>query len=566
MRRIVPAVALGLWLALAAPRASRAQYVIGARDTLTARVDSVFRAFDRSDAPGCAVGVYRNGAILYARGYGMANLELGVPITPRTVFDIGSISKQFTATAVLLLARDGKLSLADDVRHFFPEMPAYASGVTVRNLLNHTSGVRDYFALMEDLGGRDFDGVADTVDYLRAITRSATTNFPVGTRYLYSNSGYALLGQLVYRVSGQSLPAYLREHVLGPLDMRETRSLDDHTAIIPNRAQGYAPGGGGGGFRIAMSQADGTGGAGSMHTTVEDFVKWDRNWDSATVGGRPLVDSLRVRGKLKNDSTISYALGVVVSTWRGLRRVSHDGAFEGYRAYYVRFPEQHLSVATFCNVANSGPDTLGIKVAAIYLGAQMGPDTVGSWDAALTAAPAVPMTAEQFRPFAGVWRNTELGIVQLVRITGDSLMIGDEARRRLVPIALNRFRVGRLNVEVTFEGDSAGAPNQMRVRTRGGSYVVRRVAPVSLTADQLAEYAGDYRSDEIETTWTLAPDSAGLVVRVNGRRLFVLLAAYRDGFSGENGNADFTRDTRGRITSLVVQAGRALDVPFTRLR
>jgi len=316
MRRLRSSLLL---LALAAtPHRLPAQYVIGTRDSLTARVDSVFHAFDRTESPGCALGIYRDGQIVYARGYGMANLELGVPITPRTVFDIGSISKEFAATAIVLLQREGKLSLSDDVRRYFPELPPYAADVSIRNLLNHTSGIRDMFVMM-NLQGRSFDGVADTVDYLRVITRSTETNFPIGTRYLYSNSGFALLGQLVYRVSHQSLPAYLRQNVLDPLGMHESRSLDDHGAIIPNCAQGYAPRGTA--FRIQSSQVDGTAGAGSMHTTIEDFAHWDGNWQSGLVGFGMLADSLTVRGRLRHVSTINYEFGITVDSWRGLRSV-----------------------------------------------------------------------------------------------------------------------------------------------------------------------------------------------------------------------------------------------------
>ncbi len=552
-------------LLLALPRQAPAQYVIGAHDSLAARVDGVFRAFDRTDGPGCAVGVYRHDTIAYARGYGMANLELGVPITPRTVFDVGSVSKQFTATAILLLAQDGKLSLDDPVRRYFPEMPPYAGEITLRNLLNHTSGIRDFFTLAS-LTGRNLDGVADTADYLRWITRSARTNFPIGTRYLYSNSGFALLAQTVHRVSGKSLPAFLRERVFGPLGMRDTRSLDDHTLIILNRAQGYQPRGSG--FRIAMSAVDGTGGAGSVHTTVEDFAKWDRNWDSATVGGgggRALVDALQVRGKLKNDSTISYALGVGVDSWRGLRTISHSGVWEGYRAYFVRFPDQHLSVATFCNVSNSGPDTLALKTAAVYLGSQMGPDTIGAWDSAVTSAAEVPVPAAELRRYEGVWRNESEGAVRRTMMVGDSLIIGFGARNRLVPIGPDRFRAGRVASEVRFDSLAGGVPARLTFRSRGGTQVLRRVPGVALTAAQLAEYGGEYRNDEIETTWTLAPDSGGLAVRINGRRLGTLQAAYRDGFVSERGTVDFTRDARGRVTGLVVQAGRVRDLPFARL-
>lgn len=575
-------LAIGVLALLAAPPELSAQYVIGARDSLTARVDSVFRTFDRTESPGCALGIYRDGRILYARGYGMANLELGTAITPRTVFDVGSISKEFTATAILLLAQEGRLSLSDDARRYFPEMPAYAGEVTLRNLLNHTSGIRDMFTMM-NIAGRSFDGVADTVDYLRVITRSAETNFPIRTRYLYSNSGFALLGQLVYRVSGQPLPQFLRRRVFDPLGMRDTRSLDDHATIIPSRAQGYAPRGAGGaggavgpagngGFRLQTSQVDGTGGAGSVHTTVEDFARWDKNWDSATVGGaggaggRALVDSLQVRGKLKNDSTISYALGISVDTWRGLRTVSHGGSWAGYRAHYVRFPDQHLSVACFCNLTTSGPDTLAYKVAAVYLEGErhLPPDTIGAWDNALTSAAPVAVPASELRSREGVWRNGALGEARHTRLMGDSLVWGFGSRTRLVPIGGNRFRVGRTNTEVTFEGDSAGAPTRLRVRTRGGTTVFERVPAAALTAAQLAEYAGEYRNDEIETTLTLAPDSGNLAVTRNGRRALALEPVYRDGFAGGAWVVDFARDARGRITGFLIESGRVRHLRFAR--
>jgi CubicO group peptidase (beta-lactamase class C family) len=548
-------------IGLALPAVAHAQYVIGTRDSLTSRVDMVFRAFDRVDSPGCAVGVYRDGRVLYARGYGMANLELGVPNTPRTVFDVGSISKEFTATAILLLAQDGKLSLNDDVRRYFPEMPAYASAVTIRNLLNHTSGIRDYFVLM-NIAGRGVEGPADTTDFLRFITRSAETNFPIGTRYLYSNSGFALLGQIVYRVSGKSLPQFLAERVFGPLGMRDSRSMADHRMIIANRAQGYAPGGGG--FVISASSLDGTGGAGSVHTTVEDFARWDHNWDEPTIGGRALVDSLQVRGKLKNDSIISYALGITVDKYRGLRTVSHGGSWAGYRAHFVRFPDEHLSVTTFCNLTTSGPDTLAYKTATVYLGAKMTPDTVGAWDSALTSAPAVPMSADALRPYAGAWRNVELGEVRITRMVGDSLIGGGGgAPAHLVPIGPNRFRLGRTNTELTF-GEGAAAPTRLRVRTRAGTTTYERVPLQPLTAAQLAEYGGEYRSPELEITNRFVVDSGRIVVMRGGRRAGTFEPISRDLFMGGGGVIEFTRDARGRITGYVLESGRVRGLKFVR--
>ncbi len=558
-RSLLVATAL---LAVAAP-SLQAQYVIGTRDSLTAKVDAVFRAFDRTDSPGCAVGVYRDGRIQYARGYGMANLELGVPNSPRTVFDVGSVSKEFTATAVLLLAQQGKLALGDPVRKYFPEMPPYAASVTLRQMLNHTSGIRDYFTLM-GIAGHSTEGVGDTLDFLRVITRSAEPNFPIGSRYLYSNSGFALLGQLVYRLSGTPLPAFLQQQVLGPLGMRDSRSLVDHNALIPNRAQGYAPRAGS--FVIAASLFDGTGGAGSMHSTVEDFARWDHNFDDPVVGGQALIDSLQVRGKLVTDSTISYALGLSVDSWRGLRTVSHGGSWAGYRAHFIRFPAQRLSVATFCNLTTSGPDTLAIKTATVYLASQMSPDTIGAWDSALTSAAPVAMTAEQLRAFEGAWRNVTLGEVRRARVIGDSLMSGAGGTlARLVPLGGGRFRVGRTNTEWTFAvGAGAAGPAPLSIRTRGGPTRYERVALTPFTAAQLAEYVGDYRNDEVEATLTFVADSGRLVNVRGGRRVGTFEPVTRDLFAGGGGVLEFTRDARGRLTGYALQSGRVRNLTFVR--
>ena len=553
-----------------AANAAGAQYIIGARDSLTARVDSVFRTFDRTDSPGCALGVYRGGTIAYARGYGMANLESGIAMGPRTVLDIGSISKQFTATAILLLAQDGKLRVDDPVRRYIPQLPPYADSITIRNLLNHTSGIRDYLTLWT-IAGRSFDATADTVDFLRLITRSTEPNFPIGTHYLYSNSGFALLGQIVYRVSGQPLAQFLRTRIFEPLGMYDTRSLDDHTAIVPNRAVGYAPlgtgsrsGGGASGFRVAMSHFDGTGGAGSVHTTVEDLARWDRDFDSATVGGHALVDALLQRGKLRNDSTISYALGIVVDTYRGLHRVWHNGAWAGYRAMFARFPDQHLSVSTLCNLSTSGPDSLALKVASIYLANQMVPDTTRAWEVTLASAAPAPLSPDQLHAFEGVWRNTDLGEVRRTRVRGDTLVFGFGTGARLAYLGNGRFREGRAT-ELVFDDDRS--PSRMRVQTAGGSTTWTRVPAASLSAAQFGEYLGDYASSEIETTWSLSADAGRLVVRVGGRREGAPYEpTYRDAFANGTQSLEFTRDANGRVAGFVLEAGRVRHLRFSRLR
>src|SRR5438105_12767095 len=256
MRRHLPALTAALVAALGVSSAAPAQQIVGVRDARAQRADSVFQRFDRTDSPGCALGVYQDGKILYARGYGMASLEHGVALSPRSVLDVGSISKQFTAMSILMLQKEGKLSLDDPIRKYIPEMPPYADKITLRRALSQTSGLRDLYVMMGQTG-RTFEG--DTIDAIRVITHSAEPNYEPGARYLYTNSGWILAAQIVYRLTGKTLAQFAEERLFTPLGMHDTRILADVTTIIPNGAEGYAPraaGGGGGAFRVARSTYD----------------------------------------------------------------------------------------------------------------------------------------------------------------------------------------------------------------------------------------------------------------------------------------------------------------------
>ena len=553
-------------LAAGAPDAE-AQHVVGPRDARALRADSVFARFDRTDSPGCALGVYENGRILYARGYGMASLEHGIALSPRSVLDVGSISKQFTAMAILMLQQEGKLSLDDPIRKYVPEMPAYADRVTLRRALSQTSGLRDLYIMMAQTG-RTFGG--DTVDALRVITHSAETNYEPGARYLYTNTGWILAAQIVYRLTGKTLAQFAEERIFAPLGMHDTQYLADATTIIANGAEGYAPRPGGG-FRVARSAYDGAiMGAGAVHTTVEDFGRWLDNYDVAAVGGRDILQTMTTP-TLLNDGrpaasgpTQAYALGLNVGTLRGLRVVSHGGSWAGYRGHFLRFPDQRVAVATFCNLTTSGPDSLARKVAGIYLGDRMLPDSATVWTTALAEAPDGEPPAAGLRALAGVWRNVERGEVRRTRVVGDTLYAIAGERTRLVPLAGGRFRSGP-GVEVRFEGDG-DVPSRMLVRTPTDTMTFTRADSAALTPAQLAEYAGDYRSDEVEATHTWKVEKGQLVAYANDRRLGVLEPSYRDAFTRAGAVIDVQRDRRGRVSGFVLESGRVRHLRFARVR
>ena len=544
---------------------ARAQHIIGERDARALAADSVFTAFDRTDSPGCALGVYQDGKIQYARGYGMASLEHGVALSPRSVLDVGSITKQFTAMAVLMLQKEGKLNIDDPIRKYIPEMPAYGDKITIRRALSQTSGLRDLYTLMGQTG-RTFAG--DTVDALRAILGSTEPNYEPGARYLYTNSGWILAAQAIYRLTGKTLAQFAEERIFTPLGMHETRYLADVTTIIPNGAEGYAPRPGGG-FRVARSTYDGAiVGAGAVHTSVEDFGRWLNNYDSASVGGRDILETMTTATKLNDGlpatsgANQAYAVGLSVGTLRGLRTVSHGGSWAGYRGHFIRFPDQRFAVATFCNLTTSGPDSLARKVAGIYLGGRMQPDADKAWTVALAEARRSDVPLASLRALVGVWRNVERGAIRRTRLVGDTLFADGDERTRMVPIEGERFRVGPAT-EVRFEGDAA---SRMIVRTTGETVTFTRADTAVLTPAKLAEYAGSYRSDEVAATHTWKVEKGQLVVYVNDRRQGVLEPTYADGFTRAGTLVDVQRDTKRRITGFLLEAGRVRHLRFARLQ
>jgi len=567
LRRTLEIVAVVLLL----PNSTHAQQIIGVRDARALRADSVFQYFDRTDSPGCALGVYQDGKILYARGYGMASLEHGVAMSPRSVLDVGSISKQFTAMSMLMLQKEGKLSFDDPIRKYIPELPPYADKITLRRALSQTSGLRDIYVMMAQTG-RTFAG--DSIDALRVITHSTEPNYTPGERYLYTNSGWILAAQIVYRLTGKTLAQFVDERIFQPLGMHDTRILADATTIIPNGAEGYAPRqGAGAGFRVARSSYDGAiMGAGAVHTSVEDFGRWLNNYDEATVGGRDIIETMTTATKLndglpaRSGPNEAYAIGLNVGTLRGLRVVSHGGSWAGYRGHFLRFPDQHVAVATFCNLTTSGPDSLARKVAGIYLADRMQPDSATMWTVALEGAPRVDVPAAALRPLVGVWRNVERGEVRRLLLVGDTLFAAGGQRTRIIPLGDGRFREGS-GTELRFEGPSA-APTRMIVHTTGDEVTFTRADTVALTPTQLAEYAGSYRSDEVETTQVWKVEKGQLVVYANDRRLGVLEPTYKDGFTRGGGGGtvvDVQRDAKGRITGYLIEAGRVRHLRFTKV-
>ena len=421
---------------------------LAAQEPAPAAIDSIFARFQQPEMPGCVLGVVKNGDLVYQRGYGMANLDYDIANSPQMIYYVGSVSKQFTAATILLMAQRGLISLDDPVRKYFPELPEYNTPLTIRHLVHHTGGVRDIYTLMA-LAGIGMQDVLSERRALGLITSQKELNFDPGTDYLYSNSGYYLLALLVKRVTGKSLREYADEVLFKPLGMTNTHFHDEPDHIFKNRAFAYSPARDG--YRIDYLLHFDKVGAGGLYTTLADLAKWDRNFYDARVGGQEFVRGMVNRGVLTRGDTLSYAFGVQVDDYRGLNTVRHGGALMGFRADYVRFPEHRLSFMTLCNASDAGPATLNNRVAELYLGTQMKPLAQTTPRPRPASADSVfTYQTDALSQFAGTYWSDELGVEYRITAEGQSLRIEFEDQvRNVTSIAPDRFRASTTEYRFT---------------------------------------------------------------------------------------------------------------------
>ena len=556
-----------LLMTLSVPSVAQAQ-----QSAPDARVDSVFAAYDRPDAPGCALGVYRGGKIQYARGYGLADLERRVPISPATVFDLGSTSKQFTAATILLLEQEGKLSLDDDIRRFLPELPAYQRPITIRHLLHHTSGLRDYIGLLR-LAGTRYDDVSTPDDALQMIARQRALNFAPGDEHLYSNSGYFLLSIIVERAAGRSLRAEARDRIFGPLGMAHTDYLGSYNDVIPNRAIGYEAGDSG--YRADMPRWLQLG-DGAVLSTAEDLLHWGENFSTTRVGGPAMRDALLTRGRLTSGKELDYALGLMHGEHRGLATVFHGGSWGGYRAEFVRFPAQRYGVAVLCNRADANPAALALEVAEIHLADEMQAvperEVAAAGPSAPTPAPAPPsgVTLRPLDWYAGTYRVANTGNLVTIAVEGGALRVLEPGRYDLVAHSADELEVvgPPVSIRLVFEpGETSGAPARaLRTMVAGTQEnVYQRITPMRLTGKAAEAFAGTYRSPELVATLLVAQADSGLTLTLANESPAPLRSVGEDEFIGAGLGLRFTRDAAGRVTGILVNQGRARGIGFDRV-
>lgn len=531
-----------------------------------AAVDALFASIGAGD-PGAALGVYSQGKLVYAKGYGIADMEDGRPITPQTQFHVASVSKEFAAFAIALLAREGKVDLNADIRRYLPYVPDFGEVITVNHLIHHTSGLRDQWSLFV-LGGQDMDNRLRQKQVVNMVSRQRALNFRPGSEYSYSNTGYTLLAEIVHAVSGQTLRQFTDARIFKPLGMSKTFFFDDVDEIVPGRAQSYNRESPDKPWKRKLLNYDNAG-ATSLFTTVEDLAKWAGNFTNPVVGDRALIDQVTTNGTLSDGKPIAYGFALQRIQIGGREVITHSGADAGFRAIFVYYPGQDFAVAIAANTPfdaagkNFGLD-LSARVAAIadlYL--------------PKVPAPAIPAIAKKPdpAPLAGTYFNQYAHTLKLEARTDGLYLDGGYGKpARMTQRANGSFNSGPpvRSYFTTVKGANGTitaieqvTPDELRV-TR-----YERITPAAPSAATLADYAGNYYSDELDITYMIAVEGDHLTVRsIWTPEPVALTGVVTDRFESPSwtlGAVAFDRDAQGKVSGLKIHAGRVRHVALRRL-
>ncbi len=519
----------------------------------TARVDEIFAQWDSSASPGCALSVSQAGSPLISRAWGMSDLEHDIPNTPSTIFEGGSLAKQFTSAAVVLLALDGKLSLDDDVRTYIPEVRDYGPPVTLRRLMTHTSGMRDWGSVASISGWGRGERSHRHAHVLDIVSRQSALNFEPGHEYSYSNTGYNLLAVVVDRVSGMPFAQFSRERIFEPLGMSDTQWRDDYRRLVPRRSTAYSASDDGFVINRPIEYVHGNGG---ILSTVGDLQTWNAALTDGRLGGEEFVRMMHDRAVLNDGRTISYAGGLQLRDFAGVPSITHTGSTAGYRGFIGRYPDQQLSVAILCNVGNANPGALGGQVARVFLGDAASPDP--------EPGEGMALAEEELAAKAGLYREVDTGDPLRVTLEDGALRVGNQ---RLVAHSASEFQLGASERRFVFGAATDGGRAAIDEYT--GEYYDNTYEPVdefAPTAGQLDAYVGTFHSDDAETTLVVAVEGDQLLAKRRPDAVFELEPVYRDAFNaGGLGRIRFDLGADGRATAFGIRQGRVYDMRFQRV-
>jgi CubicO group peptidase (beta-lactamase class C family) len=577
---LVAALLPGLLRAQAAPPPSDpvdAARAAGLAPVSLARIDSVFDDVNRSDGPGCAVGVGIGGEIVAERAYGMANLEHHVANTPSTVFEPGSVSKQFTAAATLLLALDGAIDLDADVREYVPELPAYETPVTVRTLLHHTSGLRDWGSVA-GIEGWPRTRRAHTHEHvLEILSRQRELNYPAGAYWSYTNSGYNLQAIIVERVAGMSFADFSMARIFQPLGMTRTEWRDDFNEIVPGRATAYRPDDDQPDGWSQLMPFEDVHGNGGLLTTVGDLLRFTHELHTGAVLGRAWADAMHVEGLLNDGAPTGYAGGLFVGEWRGIDQVQHSGSTAGYRGQLTRFPEHGLALAVMCNAADGNAGGHLYELAELYLAEHVADE------APSPPSGRVALTVAELEARAGLYRDTRTGAPLTVQAGEGVLRLRGTP---MYPVSERRFVAAGGQVSLTFDDapfapegragggegkgpPGAGSPVGSRAaavwdRPRDPEVRIEPVAALDAAPGGLADYVGAYHSPDADVAYRVRVEDGGLALVDALGTVVPLRPRYPDTFTRGGLTVSFRRNAGGAVVGFTWSQGRVWGLAFGR--
>lgn len=532
--------------------------------TLDGKVDELFTVWDNQDTPGAAVAVVKNGAIVFKKGYGMANLEYDIPIIPSTVFHIASVSKQFTVFSILLLESEEKLSLDDDIRKYIPEVPDFGKTITLRHLASHTSGLRDQWNLLAMAGWR-LDDVITKEHVLKLISKQEALNFDPGEEYLYCNTGFTLLAEVVARVSGVSFATFTNNRIFKPLNMENTLFYDDHEKIVKNRAYSY--------------YADSTGykksvlsyanvGATSLFTTVEDLSLWALNFSSPKIGSAEIFREMNTPAVLNNGKTFGGALGQFVGEYKGLNEIQHGGADAGYRSYLTRFPDQNFSVVVFSNDASFASGSIAHEVTDIYLGDLIKTESKDDITTSDAVNKKIEIDQKTIKSYVGDYELQPGFIVSITENNGElAAQATGQQQVALTALSNTRFKIVDVEAEIEFIPEENEKVESFKLEQGGQIMNAARIIAFDESAVDLSEFTGSFYSEELSTEYKFITEGDKLIARHSRHSDITLDPIKKDMFSGNKwffSRIEFIRDTDNKISGCKVSSGRVRNLLFVK--
>jgi CubicO group peptidase (beta-lactamase class C family) len=534
------------------------------KEDYQAEVDSIIAGLVPGEGPGCAVAIVRDGKIFYTTVRGFANLEYGIPVTRETPFHVASVSKQFTTFAILLLEQDGKLSLDDDIRKHLPTIPEFDQTITIRHLATHTSGIRDQWELLATAGWR-LDDVITQSQIIRTLEHQQDLNFKPGSEFLYCNSGFTLLAEIVATVSGQSFPEFCKERIFEPLEMTNTHFHDDHQMIVKNRAYSYSLSGDSIYKKSVLSYANA--GATSLFTTAEDLGKWLINLETGNLGGQELLDKMHQRGILNNGDTIDYSLGLSHGTYRGLSLIGHSGGDAGFRSYAGRFPDQRLGIVVLQNVAHANPSALTREIATVFLKEQMDPEEEQESTGIPGEEDFITVDPETLKQYQGFY-ELQYDLWVKFFIPDDRLWIeqGWNGKKNLLSaLSETRFYIEEEEAYAVF-GENDEKEVTLTIEFTEDKLTGKRISEGVEGFGDLEEYEGSYYSDELGTVYDLTLQNDTLVATHRRHEDIKLIQTREDTFRGSAWwfrKLEFQREGE-EITGFLLSGSRVRQLRFRK--